>query len=511
MEIQPNYLPTMAKHLRLLLIALFLGIGFSVTFASSAFAEAPTIPITNGGGGSGAPELGRPSLPSPSPGGSTNPSPPPAPSPGGGGSGGGGGGGGGDASLPSSTYSVYHDGYNPACGVKRVWNGVRYIDTYAVGYKLFYRSGYEIGNTSPPVPGASYIAPHPSGGLVWNVTRQVGMDCIYAVAHTTLEVITCSIQVDIRVSMLSPMVKHDPSVYVGNSVYPRGSKDINACRASANRYQFGIERAVTEYGYYQATGTERLVPMSIYTTTLTNPETGSQKVSKDIILGAERVTSPRLLTTFSLQCKNGFNTPGVMSRDWTEQSCQGTGGGTSHKCNANPIQYDVADGTSTSMKTFSNNRVQMLRDGKARKMNFDQYITGKNISVNSYKTHFVRNAGSTPWNTAKSYNNNLFELRKDIAGGSILTSKNGTSSPTYSGRINTLYASGYSASEVDAPTKIQQELNWSGTRTITSYKITSFNNGGVQFTPITLKVPTSGVCTQEAVIDYVRAIGHEAG
>lgn len=502
MLISHQYL-SVKKILGYCLVLFFLVFGATLMSASMASAVGD-VPVFDGGAGGGNDSPFRPTQP-------TNPSPNPAPAPSPGGNGGDVGGGGG-SSWGSS--SVYYDGPHGSCARFSTDVGGRTVYYNAVGHRVLYQSQYLIGTGTSPEPGAVYIGPHHEGGIAWLVKRQTGIECIYPVTSTTVQSITCLIKIKLDVTMLSPVRKNDPNSYVGNSAYREGTKNISTCSESAKGYSFGIMRRVTEYGYYQATGTHYKVNMNIYTTTFTNPATGASTQEQEIVLGSPFWGAPRVLTTFSLHCKNGFNhSPGVWASNWTEQPCESTNTvNPSHKCNANPIQYDVNDGTGKTWKTFSGNKVQFLRDGKARQMNFDQYITGKNVSVNSYRTRFVRTPTSTPWDSSKGYNKNLFELRKNLGEGSILTQGAGTSSPWYNSKVNTLFASGYSASESGSPTKIQQEINWSGTRTITSYQITGITgSGGVTYAPITVKVPTSGTCVQEANIDYIRAIGHEAG
>ncbi len=405
-----------------------------------------------------------------------------------------------------------------SCGSK-VIDGKTYYGTprqfYAITKVLMGNSTVDDSEHPPNYGKDWYIFDINSAGqITWIGKVAKGpQECIYPTVNITRADQTCSIYAQIQVRMTSPKRKDEP-VVTAYTPYREGSKDWNSCASSRSRaFVASTSKAITEYGYYELHGKERYVNMNKKITSVTNPVTGAVTRTEEITLGTPY--TPRgwhLINTLSMDCKNGARTPGVMQNDWTEAPCQGTGSGKSHVCKADPIQYDTSDGTGTSMTSVGTKKIQFLRDGKARKMVFNQSIVGPTVTVNSYKTKFLRSSDSTPWDSSKAYNKNLFSLTKDGSTNNILNAGNGTSSPTYSGRANTVFAQGYYASEQNAPTKITQQINWTGTRTIQSVKIDGMSsNGQIMLSKITVKVPTSGVCTNTGTIDYVRAIGHEAG
>lgn len=497
---------------RLSIIFLMLFAGFTLSFTSSLMTA--NVAYADGGGWDielpGQNEIppqtgGGCGLACPTPGPAPNPAPP-----GGGGSppGGGGGGGGGGG---STGYMVeWTDG--SGCGVKVV-DGKSYSASTRSTYKpqLLWNPG-----KNPPTFGKDWVlySRAPDGGSYWNGKMLVGSPtCVWPEVYVQRYQQICNISVKVQIGMVAPTRKTDPAV-TGYTAYPRGSKDWNACAASrSNPYKVSTAKKINQYGYYEVYGNEENVLMNKKITTVYDERGRGAYTTEEITVGTPY--SPRgwhLLNSLSVDCKNGAKMPGIMVSDWSEQPCQGTKAWSSHVCKTSPIQYDTSDGSGTSMRGIGTPKVQFLRDGKARKMIFDQNIVGPNLKVNTYKTKFLRSADSTPWNSSKSYNNNLFSLTRSGSDTNILSINNGTESPTYNGRINTVFASGYYASEQGAPTKITQQVNWTGIRTITSVQITGVSSDGrILLSNITLQIPTSGICTNTGTIDYIRAIGHEAG
>lgn len=342
---------------------------------------------------------------------------------------------------------------------------------------------------------------------VYSKVEEISRKCLYPprVYYATVQ---CSIAyyVDIYRSVPNPKAF---GYSEGRTGYAEGSYNYNACVNSRGLAQ--VNSPVTEYGFYSVRAWQRAANARVEIAYTPNEVTGALPGPKIVSLSPAFVTSKRVLATASLDCRNGFRSPGLTGiSDWTDAPCgPGSGFGASYTCSPQPVLFDIADGTGRNMQSFTGNSTQFLRDGKSREMTFRQSVSGSQITVQNQRTHFLRGAGSTPWDHSALHSKNLFELADRNNGPSILSKGLGTATGTYSGNKQNVWARGYAAGEVGSPTTITQRIDWNGLRTIRSANVTGVNpnTGQVNFTYVTRQVPTSGVCNQTATLDYIRAIG----
>jgi len=208
--------------------------------------------------------------------------------------------------------------------------------------------------------------------------------------------------------------------------------------------------------------------------------------------------------TGSLDCKNGWSSPSLNAPSfWTDAGCEGNYQ-SSYVCKKPAVQVDVSDTKARYWKSVPTNQtIQMMRDGERREVKFSQEISGKNITVKSIKTQFTRSG--TPWDSSQKLNKNLLEMRTT----SGLGLKNAGATGVQNGNVSSVFVMGYQASNPNGQTKIGQKLTWTGTKKVKSAKITSVDSdkGTVTTQSTTVVVPTSGECTQEIGLQYIRSIG----
>lgn len=474
-------------HARRYLFAFILTALMTVLFLFStptpAFACPPMTACGDTGGGGGTP-------PPPGPP-ASNGSPPST------GGGGGNIGGGGGTQVPSNVWSKRTMGLT----CPRRDDGKA-----ALARDLFYQTQYTSnthGKTPPAISWEFYYSTS-NGEYFFKRDMFLYERCLYP-PRSTFVTVTCSIRYYVEAQMVAPQARSVGQASAGTG-YAEGSYNYSACYNSKG--YANLAQPLKEYGFYNVNVWQRAASARVEVFTSPNEVTGVTPAPRIVSLSPAYTTSKRVTSTASIDCQNGFLTPGRMRADWSETPCQTTTNPT-YTCQPQPILFDGADGTSERMMSFAGNSTQFMRDGKVRKVVFNQSPVGATIKVNSYRTKFLRSAGSTPWDTSKMYNKNLFELSLTKTSKSILSEGQGTSSPWEKGKVNTVFATGYAAGSVGAPTKITQQLEWTGTRTIRSGTITSINpnTGGVSYAPTMLTVPTVGLCAQTGTMEYIRAIG----
>jgi hypothetical protein len=364
---------------------------------------------------------------------------------------------------------------------------------------------YVLENVSGVNPGPGWVSAGRAmnGTYYWTKTAMLSTACKYPprVYYTT---VMCSISQTVQANQVAPANKVLVTRTTGTG-YAENAGSLSSCYGAYG--SVSLNQPITEYGFYNIYTWQRIQAVKVEVAYTANEVTGAMPGPRIVGRSPAYNTSPYLAQTASLDCQNGFRTPGVNRTDWTDTPCQGS----SYICARQPIQFDVGEGTSVSMVSSASGSMQLMRDGKARKVVFNQTPQGSSISVNAgrYKTTFYRDGLSTPWDSSKMWDKNLFDLSTSATGKSVLSQGNGTKSPTYTGKINNTWMTAIQAGTVGQPTKIRQELFWGGTRTIQSGTIASINanTGAVSWAPRMVTVPTSGICNQTASVDYIRAIG----
>lgn len=474
--------PTHARRFLLaFILTAFATLLFLFSTSTPAFACPPMTACGDTGGGGGTPPA--PGIP---PSSGSNP-----------GSGGGGIGGGG-TEVPPNVW------------IKRVMGlgcPARYGDGKAALAKdIYYQTQYTSNTSGRTPPDASWTFYYSTPNGQYFFVRDVYLveKCLYP-PRSTFITVTCSIRYYVEAQMVAPQSRSVGQASAGTG-YAEGSYNYAACYNSKG--YANLTQPLKEYGFYNVNVWQRAATARVEVFTSPNEVTGVTPAPRIVSLSPAYTTSKRVTSTASIDCQNGFKSPGIMRSDWSETPCQSTTN-PSYTCQRQPVLFDGADGTAERMMSFAGNSTQFMRDGKPRKVVFNQTPVGATIKVNSYSTRFAREAGSTPWDSSRPYTKNQFELRKTETGLSILTQGSGTLSSSTGGRLNTVFAVGYSAGMSGAPTKITQELSWAGTRTIQSGTIVSINpnTGGVSYAPRMETIPTSGLCKQTASMEYIRAIG----
>lgn len=421
---------------------------------------------------------------------------------GGNGGGSGGGGGSGDVVDDGSTWQIYYSkSWTSTCSVRS--DGAK-----PVRLKLAYKQIYK--NTAlkekPDQYTWKYEGYFPMSGAKphsWSRFAFQYEKCLYASAYVT-KTLTCNINASVSLNMRAPE-KKVLMQRTGKTGYKENSASYENCKKSVGDVMAGM--TPERYGFYDTYTWKRAQQMTIKVPVTKNEYTGSYDKLKVEGVSPAYNTSPRLGMTLSLDCKNDYSIPGIMlAKFWSESACEGNKV-TSYVCSAPNVMVNVADtGKSARMKSVKNGQtLELLNDGKARLIKFDQKITGNNIKINSYQHRYLRSG--SPWDSSMSLNKNLVELSKTTTGKSIW--KNSGETAWATGKGGNIYLTSIQASNPGSSTKLTHEVKWTGTKTIESVRIDSINaeTGKINLKPVTIKVPTSGSCSQTVNLKYIRTIG----
>jgi hypothetical protein len=395
----------------------------------------------------------------------------------------------------------------------------------ALGKDYYWAVIYKYGTKdSPPDPYYNWgnYTYTPGYGYLYSTEVLVGSQCLYPPrTYTTTQ--RCYISSTSSVWMKEPQSKL-LATKTSTSGYSQGSTDYNACVNSNSRVKLGV--AINEKGFYASQAYSLAQTATVEVAYTPNEVTGEIPPPKIIALSPVFQTAPKNATG-SLHCSAGWQSPGVHHGDWTETPCSSQNSNNpSYLCSADPVLYN---GRNFGMGTV----VQSMRDGKDNELVWNQGVSGAGITVDSFKTTFKRSAQSAPWSKDLAANNNLIQLDVKNAAGAReakALKPDGLTTRTFDGRVNTAYVMGFTATIltkqknslgnyvidkngqpvwVPQPTEISQVLGWTGTRTMTSVVIveTDASNGVMTATPTTITVPTSGLCSQTASLEFIRAIG----
>lgn len=472
-----------ASVLVLMLLAVFFA--FSLSTATSAAAACPKGQMCDGTGETGTP---------PPAGGTPTPGPP------------GGNNGGGTAPVDPYGYTIWNPGGGAFCGIRDDGKA-------ALGYFTHYTTifnnttdGYQVDTLiAQGWTYLGYIRAGSYGYHAFQMTITTGISCVYP-PRTRIDTVTCYISSTVELHQKAPTSRLVASK-TQRSGYWEGSSDYNACVNSNTRVSFGS--GLPAYGFYEIGTSSRLQNVSVEVALEPHPLTGVWEAPKIIGHAPAYSTGLRIGSTASLHCSVGFQSPGVWQTDWTDAPCVNV----SYFCPVVDPLIEVSDPNASrqSWKRW-NGTLQLMRDGKTRELVFGLgTINGPSVTVHDHQTRFLRSG--TPWDGGKSYSKNLFELRTDNKGGSMLSGVNGGNTPWLNGKINSTFVRGYYSSEYDRPTVLTQEVRWTGTRTVRSGVVNSIDpvSGAVDYRANFITVPTSGLCSQSTALDFVRPIGHESG
>lgn len=380
----------------------------------------------------------------------------------------------------------------------------------AYGYYTYFTiRHYNSQSKVPPEPSGwtynGFIRAGSGGYHAWERMVMTGLGCVYP-PRTRLDTVPCYISTTIVLNQTAPT-----SRVVGTKTrqtgYTAGSSNYDACINSSSRVSFGS--GLPAYGFYEIGNNSWVQNVTVETALGVDPLLGYVPAPKIVGWAPSYNTGHRVTSTASLHCSTGFESPGVWRSDWTDAPCINI----SYVCPVEKVKIDVSNpGEAPIAKTITD-RIQLMRDGKTRELRFGLgSVHGESITVSSYKTRFVREG--TPWDDSKLYNKNLFELSTSAsAKGSMLSHGSGAETAWKAGKINSAFTRGYYASEADSPTKITQQVRWTGSRLVRSGVVNNVDpvSGAVDYTATYISVPTTGLCSQTATLEYVRPIGHESG
>ncbi|MGW9550665.1 hypothetical protein ACWG8W_06370 [Citricoccus zhacaiensis] len=342
-----------------------------------------------------------------------------------------------------------------------------------------------------------------SHGHVWDRIIFTGKTCLYP-SRTYTTVIECAINFNVTLDMVKPKNQRMFSV-TANTGYSEGSMNYNACLNSVG--QASLNKKVTDFGYYSAKTSRRAVNATVEVAYTADGLTGKIADRKIIKLSRPYNTAPVESMNASLDCTNGWKTPGISSiTDWTSNPCIDKGIAPVQCAAPNGVLVDVADEGSRSMRKFATgSTVEVSNSGRGRLVQFDQRVSGKGLTVNGYSTRFTRTG--TPWNSSiRNVNKNYVELAQSATSPGLFESA--TSTKKIAGNDKTVYVWGYQASDPGGKTTLGQKVDWTGTQKMQSVAFTGVDaSGKITTTPITVTVPTSGSCSQSIGLNYTRSVG----
>lgn len=421
---------------------------------------------------------------------------------GGGGSNGGGNGNGSGVVDDGSTWRIHYSKLYVAdkCTVRS--DGAKPV-RLKIAYKEIYKN---TDGQKQPSDGYQwkYEGYYPHAGVHgWSRFAHQYSKCLYGSAYVT-KTLTCNINASVSLNMRAPKAQ-TLMERTGKTGYKEGSANYEKCKSSIGNVKAGI--TPTNYGFYNTYTWKRAQTLTVKIPVTKNEYTGSYDKLKVEGVSPAYNTTPRLGMTLSLDCKNAYKIPGVMlSKYWTETACEGSFPD-SYVCSTPDVQVNIADtGKAARMKSVKNgSTLELLNDGKARLIQFNPSISGKNIKVKSYQHRYTRSG--SPWDSSMSINKNLVELSKSTTGKSIW--KNSGESAWTSGKGGKIYLSSIQASNPGSSTKLTHEVKWTGTKTIQSVRIDSINaeTGAINLKPVTITVPTSGTCSSNVNLKYLRVVG----
>lgn len=336
----------------------------------------------------------------------------------------------------------------------------------------------------------------------WARDYVVNRKCLYP-SRVYKKTIACPVSFHVEATQTKPRSRVLGTASA-NTGYKAGSRNYNTCiSANAN---VSLQKEVNEYGFYKVFTHSRVENVTFEIAYTANGVTGAMDKPKGVSSSGIFATGKKQVMTGSLDCKNGWASPGISlpSSSYTAELCKNSSTNGFVCAAPNPL-LDISESANGSkMKGFSGS-VKMMRDGAPRKITWNQSIKGKGVKVNSYKTQYQRSG--TPWDSSMPVNQNLMEISTSAKGKSIWNSAGGTNwLPT---NQKSVFVRAYTASNPASKTVLTQNLKWSGTKQIKSVTITSVNGktGAVTTRSKTVNVPTGGTCSQSLGLEYVRAIG----
>lgn len=331
--------------------------------------------------------------------------------------------------------------------------------------------------------------------LYWR-EAYVSKKCLYP-SRIKITQMKCSIQYSVAVDKLLPNSKRLGKA-TRNTGYKENSKNYAACKSSKGSVSIALP--VTEYGYYSVKTWQRAQNVTVETAITKDEVTGKKAKPKIIAVSPAFNTAPKQGMTGSLDCKAGWRSPGVKaSKYWTDDNCQGDIS-SSYVCQAPSVKVD-------GRAVKENDFIQLMRDGKPKSVVWNQVIKGNNVKVKSQRSQIQRTG--SPWVKTSNSNRYVFDLSKSKNGSPMNLGSAGKATSWSNGKLNTVWARGYTASNPGSKTKLSQRIEWKGTKKVRSVSITSINpnTGKISTTPKTVTVPTSGSCSQSVNIEYLRTIG----
>lgn len=346
----------------------------------------------------------------------------------------------------------------------------------------------------------SGIQGHPLGHI-WSSPELIGWDCKWSPQYIDRPD-TCHVSFEVSLRKTAPNSKVVGGATRGTGYTP-GSSNLSACRNSSANVSASVD--VKEYGFYRTYTRQKYQRVVVRYYLTADGATGAKPADRIVGWDGVRTSAWYEGMNASLDCKNGWKNPGVSQPQyWTDANCMNLAGNFPQCTTPNPT-INISENGRGSSKKSAKSTVQLDNDGVSRALTFNQRVTGSGVKVNSYSTKFTRSG--SPWYNHLDKGKNLVELESSQNGATIMQTHN--SSKKFSGNRDTIWVSGYSASGPGASMKVSQVLDWTGTRKMTSVRVTGFNpaTGAIITKPISVNVPTSGACTQTASLQFLRSVG----
>lgn len=378
----------------------------------------------------------------------------------------------------------------------------------SIGWDDYYSAMFVLNWDKDVSPGYGfeYQGYYPGYGHQWKAMRLVGMKCLYP-PRTTLVTHKCIISTTATVDMLVPVRKNIVAKSQGSG-YAAGSGDFNACINAKSRAD--ANTSITEDGYYFATVVSQVQNVVFEISITPNEFDGSIPGPKMVSASPVYNTAPAGVYG-SLHCSTGWVSPATPLANYGDTSaCEKSPGNPNgfYQCSSNDVPRVVG--------YDARNPIQIWGDGKRNKVTFDQRISGDGLTVNNYNTQFRLSEDSAPFHlpTASGFIDPNMLLTEVFRGENDNANQNqmrtNRSTVPFGGVVNEIYVASYEESEMHIIQPglqalwFSQELRWSGTRTQVSVEVIGIEPGVFITRPIVVQVPTSGICTDTAVIDVQR-------
>lgn len=357
----------------------------------------------------------------------------------------------------------------------------------------------------PPGSGWTYLGYYPNdggSGAYWTRTLSLsGVICVYKPQNSVVsDPIQCILSTTATIDRVRPTTARLGTGY-STSGYTVGSQDLQACKDSQS--SVFIDAKVNEYSIVEAQAVSKAVWTTWRTYPGTDPRTGSAFTPTLVDTSGVFDVNPQR-DSLSIACWGKSHPADYSIGDFTDEPCSPhRSNNPSTQCNVSPVLFDLKASWEKEEKMRSvpaDSAEYIVNDigNPGRKIVFDQNPTGQGITINSYRTQYTTNTNYTT----------LDLLRQNSTQEDVLVDKK-LKSAWFSGKQNAVQLQFQGALNRDAPMKLSQTLEWTGTREVSSAGSFTVHpiTGQMGYADTTAVVPTSGSCISTATIGIMRPIG----